>query len=75
MVETREPPVDVESSAIRAIDYDPPRRQLRVTFQSGERYAYEGVPGEVCRAFVEAPSKGRFFQAEIRGRYRFDRLS
>jgi lysyl-tRNA synthetase class 2 len=67
--------VEVESSAIHAIDYQPRARRLRVTFVSGERYAYDGVPGEVHRAFVDADSKGRFFQTEIRGRYEYRRLS
>ena len=67
--------MDVESAAIREIDYEPRARRLRVTFRSGERYAYRGVPAEVCRAFVEADSKGRFFQAQIRDRYAFERLS
>lgn len=65
----------VESTAIHAIDYDAGNQRLRVTFVSGERYAYDDVPGEVCRAFLEADSKGRFFQAQIRGRYPFERLS
>ena len=64
----------VESTAIEAIDYDADGRQLQVTFVSGERYAYGGVPGEVHRAFVEADSKGRFFQQKIRGRYAYERL-
>lgn len=66
--------MDVESTAISAIDYDPQRAKLVVRFQSGEHYVYVGVPGEVHRSFVEADSKGRFFQAEIRDRYPFNRL-
>ena len=48
--------------------------QLLVCFASGERYVYVGVPDEVHRSFVEAPSKGRFFHAEIRDRYPYNRL-
>ncbi|WP_293677455.1 KTSC domain-containing protein [uncultured Phenylobacterium sp.] len=64
----------VDSTAIRDIDYDAKREKLFVRFASGERYIYVGVPGEVCRSFEEAASKGRFFQAEIRDRYPFNRL-
>jgi lysyl-tRNA synthetase class 2 len=64
----------VDSSAIQAIDYDRPHRRLRVTFVSGERYEYDRVPGEVHRAFVDADSKGRFFQARIRDRYPYRKL-
>ena len=66
--------MDVESTAIREIDYDADREKLFVRFVSGERYVYVGVPGEVCRSFEDAESKGRFFQAEIRDRYPFNRL-
>ena len=64
----------VESTAIREIDYDAERAKLLVRFESGERYVYVGVPGEVHRSFVEADSKGRFFQLQIRDRYPFNRL-
>jgi len=66
--------MDVESSAIQAVDYDPDHEKLFVRFQSGERYVYVGVPGEVCRSFLDAASKGRFFQAEIRDQYPYNRL-
>ncbi|MDB5425069.1 MAG: hypothetical protein JWQ29_2485 [Phenylobacterium sp.] len=66
--------MDVESTAISQIDYDAERAKLLVRFMSGERYVYVGVPAEVCRSFVEADSKGRFFQAQIRGRYPFNKL-
>jgi hypothetical protein len=66
--------MDVDSTAISEIDYDADRAKLLVRFNSGERYIYVGVPGEVHRSFVEADSKGRFFQAQIRGRYPFNRL-
>lgn len=66
--------MDVDSTAISDIDYDAERTKLLVRFQSGERYVYVGVPGEVHRSFVEADSKGRFFQQQIRDRYPFNRL-
>jgi hypothetical protein len=66
--------MQVESTAIREIDYDAERAKLLVRFESGERYVYVGVPGEVHRSFVEAASKGRFFQSQIRDRYPFNRL-
>ena len=66
--------MDVDSTAIREIDYDAERAKLLVQFVSGERYVYVGVPAEVCRSFLEADSKGRFFQLQIRDRYPFNRL-
>ena len=66
--------MEVASTAIHEIDYDADREKLLVRFVSGERYVYVGVPGEVHRSFVEADSKGRFFQSQIRDRYPFNRL-
>ena len=66
--------MEIESTAIQEIDYDEARAKLLVRFQSGERYVYVGVPGEVHRSFVEATSKGGFFQDQIRDRYPYNRL-
>ncbi len=66
--------MDVDSTAISEIDYDEERAKLLVRFSSGERYVYVGVPGEVHRSFVDAESKGRFFQRRIRDRYPYNRL-
>ncbi|ODT85140.1 KTSC domain-containing protein [Phenylobacterium sp. SCN 70-31] len=67
--------MDVDSTAIRTIDYDGERAKLFVRFASGERYVYVGVPREVCRSFLDADSKGRFFLAEIRDCYPYNRLT
>ncbi|MDB5450908.1 MAG: hypothetical protein JWQ52_2036 [Phenylobacterium sp.] len=66
--------MNVDSTAIQAIDYDAERAKLLVRFVSGEQYIYVGVPGEVHRSFLEADSKGRFFQAKIRDHYPFNKL-
>ena len=66
--------MDVDSAAIQTIDYDNERAKLLVRFTSGERYVYVGVPPEVCRSFMDADSKGRFFHAEIRDQYPYNRL-
>ena len=66
--------MQVDSDSIRQIDYDDERAKLLVAFASGERYVYVGVPAEVCRSFVLADSKGRFFRSEIRDRYPYNRL-
>ena len=50
------------------------RAKLLVRSISGESYVYVGVPGEVRRSFVDADSKGRYPQTEIRDRYPFNRL-
>jgi hypothetical protein len=59
------------STAIRDHDYDPQTSRLTVTFVTGRVYVYEHVPPEVAADFDAAASKGRFFNARIRDRYRF----
>lgn len=57
------------STVIRRFEYDEPTRTLRVTFTSGDLYAYHDVPAEVAEGFRAAFSKGRYFAAHIRDRY------
>ena len=57
------------SSVIRGAWYLPERRQLDLLFTSGRRYVYSDVPVSVANGFAEAPSKGRFYNSEIRNRY------
>ena len=62
------------SSVIRSFDYDPAAHRLAVTFVSGKRYAYLGVPEAVADHFRRAFSKGEYFNAAIRDLYPFERL-
>ena len=63
------------SAVIRRIDYDEPARELRVTFVSGDVYAYDEVPPDAYEAFRGAFSKGRHFAAHVRDRYRCRRIA
>ncbi len=62
------------SSVIRTFDYDPAGRKLAVTFVTGRRYAYLGVPEKVAHDLRTAPSKGEYFNVAIRDHYPFERL-
>jgi lysyl-tRNA synthetase class 2 len=73
--EDRSADMQVESTAIREIDYDDSHEKLYVTFSDGDAYVYVGVPGDVHRSFLDADSKGRFFAYEIRDRYPYNRLT
>ncbi len=57
------------SSVIRGAWYIPDSGQLDLLFNSGRQYRYSGVPVTIARSFVEAPSKGRFYNDEIRNRF------
>lgn len=62
--------IPVLSSNVRAIGYDDGASVLHVRFRDSTRvYRYRGVSGSVYRAFMVAPSKGRFFAWNIKGRY------
>jgi hypothetical protein len=63
------------STAIRSMFYDPAKSALWVTFVSGRRYVYFDVPPAVFDAFRTAPSRGAFFNREIRDRYEFDEVT
>lgn len=66
--------MQVQSEAIRDIDYDEERAKLFVTFIDGDRYVYVGVPGEVHRSFLDSDSKGQFFAYEIRDQYPYNKM-
>jgi hypothetical protein len=61
----------VESTAIQRIDYDAEARQLCITFTGGNTYKYYDVPRGVHDSFMQAESKGLFFNTYIRDRYDF----
>lgn len=63
------------SSAIARFKYEPETRRLIVTFVTGRVYEYLDVPPDVADAFKEAFSKGTYFNAKIRDRYRFRELT
>jgi len=66
--------VYVDSVSIEAIGYDVDSQELHVRFVSGETYMYSGVPSNVFDAFVSAPSKGSYFNREIKPAYQFTKL-
>ena len=59
----------VDSIIIHLILYDAPERRLHVQFTAAgnwQHYTYFNVPLNVADAFENAPSKGRFFNKNIR---------
>ena len=60
------------SMVIRSFDYRPDQRELDILFTTGRRYVYREVPPEAAEALRAAFSKGRHFNARIRGRYPFE---
>jgi KTSC domain len=61
----------VESSTLATVAYDEARQLLQLEFCSRAIYQYFGVPSTVHEALLVAPSKGRYFNEAIRGRFRY----
>jgi hypothetical protein len=59
----------VKSSQIRSVGYDSAAQVLEIEFHSGGVYRYFGVPSEVHTALLRARSRGRYFEAHIKGAY------
>jgi hypothetical protein len=59
----------IQSSNLQAIGYDPRRLILAVQFNSGDIYHYASVPLETFAEFYGADSKGRYYAANIRGKF------
>ena len=68
----REP---VSSSMIAAIAYDEETETLEVEFASGAIYRYRGIRQDAFEDFRAAPSKGRFFNAQIRDAYPWEKVA
>jgi KTSC domain len=65
----------VTSTTLATVVYDEARKLLQLEFRSRAIYRYRGVPRAVHEALLGAPSKGRFFNQAIRGRFPFCRIS
>lgn len=59
----------VSSSWIDEVFYNAVYQELSLTLLTGARYTYSGVPPQVAAALVAAASKGRYVNANIKGRY------
>jgi KTSC domain len=63
----------VESTTLRSAGHDPKSAILELQFRSGAVYRYFLVPQRVYRDLMGSPSKGGYFNRNIRGRYPYQR--
>ena len=59
----------VESTTLLTVSYDEARALLQLEFCSRTLYQYFRVPAAVHQSLLAAPSKGRYFNQAIRGRF------
>jgi hypothetical protein len=60
----------VVSTTLATVAYDDAGGILQLEFRSRALYRYFGVPAEVYEGLLQARSKGRYFNREIRERFR-----
>lgn len=59
----------VSSGNISEIGYDPANETLELMFHHGGVYQYYNVPNHVYEQLRRAPSIGKYFNSEIKGRF------
>ncbi len=64
----------VESSQIVSIGYDDSRRELEIEFHSSGVYRYFEVPRQVYDDLMNADSKDRYFNSNIKDAYEFKKI-
>jgi hypothetical protein len=66
----------LESKMFTSVWYDADKQNLYLRFRkTGDVYRYFEFPVTEYSAFLDAESRGRFFLAHIRDRFRFERMA
>ena len=66
----------LESKMLSATAYDDSKRILYLRFRNtGDVYRYFEFPAADYQAFLDAESRGRFFLAQIRDHFPYERLA
>lgn len=60
------------SVAIHEFDYDEEKQILRIVFENSSIYQYHDVPSNIYKGLKDAPSKGQYFNQQIRDKFGFD---
>ena len=66
--------INVESSNIERVGFDPEKNDLFVKFLSGGTYSYADVDEDIFDNFVRAESKGKYFLDYVKPDYIHTRL-
>ncbi len=64
----------VLSREIEWIGYEHKKRMLQVEFIAGSIYQYDNVPERIYHDFLVAPSYGRFFETQVKGKFTYRKI-
>lgn len=67
--------IAVSSSNLASAGYDSESRILEIKFHNGGVYRYTGVPPEEYKGLMGASSHGKYFAANIRGKYAYKKVA
>ncbi|QXU43329.1 KTSC domain-containing protein [Pedobacter sp. D749] len=62
------------SSVIKYFSYDKATETLKIIFVTGMVYLYKNVPGKIYKMLKVSGSKGRYFNSNIKDKYKFQKL-
>jgi len=66
--------IPVNSSNLKSVGYDEAESILYVEFKANTLYEYYDVPSEVYEELLKAESKGKYYNAEIKTKYRVSKI-
>ncbi len=66
--------IPVVSSSLSSVGFDPIERTLEIEFHGGRVYRYFAVPVAEYDGLMHSSSKGKYFNVNIKYRYRFSRV-
>ena len=58
--------IEIDSSNIDSVLYNPEEQTLEVRFSKGGDYRYAGVDKDIYNTFLESPSKGSYLHKVIK---------
>lgn len=67
--------INVSSSNISSIGYDPESQTLEIAFHDGSIYQYTGVPRSIYDGIMSTSSHGQYLHQYIKGRYSYRKVS
>lgn len=63
-----------DSKTIREIEYFPENKTLHITYTTGKKYQYVGIPSELWDAMQVVESIGSFVAQKIKGHYQYKQI-